>query len=561
VDDTTAGIRDGEMWPIDERITGDCVMIVGSTQSGKSTTVASAIGRPMKLVKDAAGNIIIKSENPFAAAKFADEYAIIRRIRADAPRLHPDTIVPQGPEHADIVLPPDHFLARANVRGEYLPDGYEIVEPKVEWFHDSLVVIGDMKLLDSPGTDDTSGLRTDTRNAVIRKRVADHCEDSLRMCITIDFNTIVTAAALLGHITPLVSMFVDFEANVEKVTLLFPKFSQPCDMKEDLTADEYMTELKDWTNQAIDKLQSIVLSAGSAVMQDRTTACLLKYALRELQQTQKFLDSPNTNHIGRATVVHPFAPAQLYLLPAIRAAVPIQGCELRASLGPKGSAALGRSLDIELAKFRAALREIEAVTIAAHAMNALHRLETAATPVHYTKDARVDEVFNEMATEMAALYGFRVTTLEKAVEAGDVKAVQAAVSELEAGDSALFHGVRDVTPAVAAKVRALLAPNRPTAAATTARIFIAARSSSGTSSNQAAMWSSTKCPGATKWPGVPTAAQQQDEVPGVLPWPISAEWPGMTAGVQLQEAEVLVAPPLSWCEWPEVTEHPPNETA
>jgi ABC-type dipeptide/oligopeptide/nickel transport system ATPase component len=561
VDDATAGIRDGEMWPIDERITGDCVMIVGSTQSGKSTTVASAIGRPMKLVKDAAGNIIIKSENPFAAAKFAEEYAIIRRIRADAPRLHPDTIVPAGPEHADIVLPPDHFLARANVRGEYLPDGYEIVEPKVEWFHDSLVVVGDMKLLDSPGTDDTSGLRTDTRNAVIRKRVADHCEDSLRMCITIDFNTIVTAAALLGHITPLVSMLVDFEANVEKITLLFPKFSQACDMKEDLTADEYMTELKDWTNQAIDKLQSIVLNASSAVMQDRTAACLLKYALRELQQTQKFLNSPSTNHIGRATVVHPFAPAQRYLLPAIRAAVPIPGCELRASLGPKGSAALGRSFDIELAKFRAALREVEAVTIAAHAINALHRLETAATPVHFTKDARVDEVFNEMATEMAALYGYRVTTLEKAVEAGDVKAVQAAVSELEAGDSALFHGVRDVSPAVAAKVLALLAPNRPTAAATTARIFIAARSSSGTSSNQAAMWSSTEWPGATKWPRVPAAAHQQEEVPGVLPWPISAEWPGMTAGVQLQEAEVLVAPPLSWCEWPEVTEHPPNETA
>jgi hypothetical protein len=340
-----------------------------------------------------------------------------------------------------------------------------------------------MKLLDTPGLDDTSGLRTDTRNAVIRKRVADHCKDGLRMCITIDFNTIVTAAAaaLLGHIAPLVSMFVDFEANVEKVTLLFTKFSQACNMTEDLTAEEYMSELQSWTNQAIGQLQSSVDNASSSVMQDRTTACLLKYALRELQQTQKFLNSPSANHIGHATVVHPFAPAQLYLLPAMRAAVPIPGCELRASLGPKGSASLGRSLGIELAKFKAALRggrEVEAVTIAAHAINALHRLEIAVTPVHYTMDARVDEVYNEMATEMAALYGFRVTTLERAVEAGDNRAVQTAVSELDTLDSALFHGVRDVAPAVAAKVLALLAPNRPTAAATTARVCIASRGSS-----------------------------------------------------------------------------------
>jgi hypothetical protein len=110
------------------------------------------------------------------------------------------------------------------------------------------------------------------------------------------------------------------------------------------------------------------------------------------------------------------------------------------------------------------------VTIAAHAVNALHRLETAATPVHYTKDARVEEVYNEMATEMAALYGYRVTTLEKAVTAGDVKAVQAAVSELEAGDSALLRGVSDVTPAAAAKARAVLAPNRPSAIETSARV-------------------------------------------------------------------------------------------
>jgi hypothetical protein len=118
----------------------------------------------------------------------------------------------EGPEHADIVLPPDHFLARArNVRDEYLPDGYEIVEPKAEWFRDSLVVakeqlgssttkdihvhsIGDMKLLDTPGLNDTNGLQTDTRNA-IRKRVADHCKEGLRMCIT-NFNTIVTAKVL-----------------------------------------------------------------------------------------------------------------------------------------------------------------------------------------------------------------------------------------------------------------------------------------------------------------------------------------------------------------------------
>jgi hypothetical protein len=114
VDDTTAGIRDGEMWPVDERITGDCVMIVGSTQSGKSTTVASAIGRRMKCVKTTLGSTVIEGEHPFAAAGFADEfaeeYAIIKRIRADAPRPHAGTLVPtEGPEHADIVLPPDHF--------------------------------------------------------------------------------------------------------------------------------------------------------------------------------------------------------------------------------------------------------------------------------------------------------------------------------------------------------------------------------------------------------------------------------------------------------------------
>jgi hypothetical protein len=497
--DITAGIRDGEMWPIDKRITGDCVMIVGNRQSGKSTTIASGIGRPMKRVKTTLGSTIIESENPLAAAGFADEfaeeYAVVRQIHADAPPLHPEATVPDGAVPTCIALPPDHILvARASIHG-CLPDGYEIVELKLEWFdHTPLgssttkgihtYEMNGMKLLDTPGLDGRNELPTDTCNAIIRKRVADHGPSGVWMCVTIDFNTFVTAAAtaaLLGQIAPLVSMFVDFEANVEKVTLLFTKFYPPCNMMEDLTAEEYMSELKDWTKQAIGQLQEIVLNAGSAVMQDRTTACLLKYALRELQQTQKFLISPSTNHIGRATVVHPFAPAQLHLLPAIRAAVPIPGCELRASLGPKGSAALGRSLDIELARFKAALRggrEVEAVTIAAHAINTLHRLETAAASVHYTKDARVNEVYNEMASEMAALHRSRVTALEKAVTAGDNKAVQTAVSELDTSDSALFHGGRDVSPAVAAKVLALLAPNRPTAAATTVRVYIASRGSS-----------------------------------------------------------------------------------
>jgi hypothetical protein len=81
---------------------------VSNTQSGTSITVAFA-------------------------EEFADAYAVVRQMRADAPPLYPDAIVLEGAVPTYITLPPDHILARASIHG-CLPDGYEIVEPKLEWF-------------------------------------------------------------------------------------------------------------------------------------------------------------------------------------------------------------------------------------------------------------------------------------------------------------------------------------------------------------------------------------------------------------------------------------------
>jgi hypothetical protein len=81
---------------------------VSNTQSGTSITVAFA-------------------------EEFTDAYAVVRQMRADAPPLYPDAIVPDGAVPTYITLPPDHILARASIHG-CLPDGYEIVEPKLEWF-------------------------------------------------------------------------------------------------------------------------------------------------------------------------------------------------------------------------------------------------------------------------------------------------------------------------------------------------------------------------------------------------------------------------------------------
>jgi hypothetical protein len=70
---------------------------------------------------------------------FTEDYAVVRQIRAGAPPLYPDVIVPEGAVPTYIALPPDHILARASIHG-CLPDGYEIVEPKWEWFDRTLVV-------------------------------------------------------------------------------------------------------------------------------------------------------------------------------------------------------------------------------------------------------------------------------------------------------------------------------------------------------------------------------------------------------------------------------------
>jgi hypothetical protein len=70
---------------------------------------------------------------------FTEDYAVVRQIRADAPPLHPDATVPDCAMPAYITLPPDHILARASIHG-CLPEGYEIVEPKLEWFDRTQVV-------------------------------------------------------------------------------------------------------------------------------------------------------------------------------------------------------------------------------------------------------------------------------------------------------------------------------------------------------------------------------------------------------------------------------------
>jgi hypothetical protein len=89
-------------------VTKEQLSSVSNTQSGTSITVAFA-------------------------EEFADAYAVVRQIRADAPPLYPDVIVPDGAVPTYITLPPDHILARASIHG-CLPEGYEIVEPKWEWF-------------------------------------------------------------------------------------------------------------------------------------------------------------------------------------------------------------------------------------------------------------------------------------------------------------------------------------------------------------------------------------------------------------------------------------------
>jgi hypothetical protein len=83
--------------------------------------------------------VLDKIDKPLALEKpsivdiFTEEYAVVRQMCADAPTLIPDVIVPDRAVPTYITLPTDHILVRASIHG-CLPEGYEIVEPKLEWF-------------------------------------------------------------------------------------------------------------------------------------------------------------------------------------------------------------------------------------------------------------------------------------------------------------------------------------------------------------------------------------------------------------------------------------------
>jgi hypothetical protein len=486
IDDIISGLSDGEQCRLDPRIQGSVRQLLGPTQAGKSTTTASMIGRHLQTAATVHGGLVIEGVNPLTDPALAEKYAAVKRTDSATAALDENIVVPFA-EVRGLAMPPDFSLIRigdvASIPPGYIRVPLDQVPDMLAVAKDQLgssttkdvhvyVTVIDTKTLDSPGTHDTSGIRIDTRNAVIRKRVADLCEDGVKICITMDFSLFqIAAAAEIEHfIAPLACMFKDFEGQIENVTVLLTKISKPSQLKaqENWTPDRHLTTVQGWVGEALGHIRGLVITANNngRNASNQFATKFMNHVVTQLTITQRALLNNDMNAMGRATVVHPFAPPERYLLPAVEAAALIPSTALRASLGPLGSGTLGRCLDRQRQAFDRELRrghEAQAFTIAGRMFEALHRLDNAPNPVHYTDDAKVKPIVTEMANLLQAERAKNVATLEAAVSAGNVEQANEAIRQLLSSDAAVKRGLHDVEAAVAERAISALLGNRPDA--------------------------------------------------------------------------------------------------
>jgi hypothetical protein len=492
VEDINEGLRLGRTAPIDHRIAPGACMLSGPTQSGKSTFTASMLCRIMVVVQSCLGVRVIEGANPLADPVHDILYAVLRRVSPEAEPLPTDVLVPSA-TFKGLALPADHFIVFKS-RLTHVPAGYELL-PTVAAAPDALAVAKDnlgssttrdvhvylctvdgetgattLTLLDTPGTHDSLGTHIDVRNAVIRQRIANVCE-FVRMVFFIDFSILTTAAAggLRDYIAPLACCFHDFPASVDNVVVLLTRFAKPSQMDPDCPPEKAMADVNRWNADAHGHVKSLL---KGAVMNDVNCAALLRHLDRELTATRNALETRpagsccDGNLIGRATVVHPLAPARLYLSPMLAGADPLHATQLRASLGPKASAAMGRALNIERMRFMKALHAdsfAECFAIAANIVAAVHDLEHGSHPVHYTEDACVPALFDEMAAAARAAWAKLDANVRAAILAGHPDAVAAARVPMRQFEEELDQAARSVGGAADRMLTLFERPRRSTA--------------------------------------------------------------------------------------------------